>query len=162
MSVIAYCRVGTNEQSLDGMRERLELFAHEEKLIIKELFIDKGYSSNQERPEFAKVRQLLNDGGATLITLKANQMYRNFSELLKLLDETKNAGSRIITADGSIDTDNEVSYFIEALRNTIAVIENDHERNKKLLNVFNKRKKDLEIDEAQTQTHNMKDRDYID
>jgi DNA invertase Pin-like site-specific DNA recombinase len=147
MKVIAYYRIGNKEQRIDALKAKLELFASDRGLVISETFVDYGYSSNQERPKFNKVKELLKNGGTTLITLTADRMYRNPSDLLELMTSAKNAGSRIITANGSIDTDNEETKLALSIHEAIDELINEPERMKRLANVFKKRAEKVEIDQ---------------
>lgn len=146
MKVIAYYRIGNKEQRIDALKAKLELFASDRGLVISETFVDYGYSSNQERPEFNKVKELLKNGGTTLITLTADRMYRDPSELMALMTAANNARSRIITVDGSIDTDNEETKLAVSIHEAIDELINEPDSMRKLTNVLKKRTEKVEID----------------
>lgn len=100
-----YMRVSTESQDLDAQEQAISIFLGQKGIINEIRYSDQAYSGKDtDRPQF---KQLLNDikqgNIERLIVWKLDRLSRKLGDLIKLLDEFKEYGVKVISVHENID-----------------------------------------------------------
>ena len=105
MRVAIYCRVSTEEQSLNNQYEMCKDFAERNNHIIYKVYMDVISGTKQSRPEFNK---LLDDMRSNkfdgIVVSKLDRMGRSLQHLLSLIEEFTSKGVHFMASTQNIDT----------------------------------------------------------
>lgn len=118
MALIGYCRVSTQEQSLDSQTDALTQAG-----CIK-IFEEKASGKNDDRPELAKALEYLREGDA-LVVYKLDRLARSTKKLIELSEVLEQRGIELISIRDNIDTTTAVGRAMFKMLAVIAELERD-------------------------------------
>ena len=95
---VGYIRVSTVDQNEARQLEALE------KCNIEKYFTEKVSGKNTDRPEFQKMMEFVREGDSIYV-LDFSRLSRSTADLLKIVDQLKDKGVRLISLKESLDTD---------------------------------------------------------
>lgn len=133
-TVIAYCRVSTEEQAASGaglgaQRAAIEAYAAGRGWTIVQWCVDEGVSASkppEERPQLARALGLLADGEASvLICHRVDRLARKTADLLRLRDRSEVEGWALASSDGSVDLTTPHGRTMFTVQGAFAELERD-------------------------------------
>ncbi|MGW4139372.1 recombinase family protein [Streptomyces mirabilis] len=133
-TVIAYCRVSTEEQAASGaglgaQRSAIEAYALGRGWTVVQWCIDEGVSASkapEERPELARALEALAAGGAAvLLCHRVDRLARKTADLLRLRDRSEGEGWALASSDGSVDLTTPHGRTMFTVQGAFAELERD-------------------------------------
>lgn len=112
MKVAIYCRVSTEEQSIDKQEASLKEFCSKNNYEIFKIYKDVISGSTSSRPEF---NQMLDDMRSMkfdcIMVTKLDRLGRSLQHLLSLFNEFNKRGIHFIASTQNIDTSSSIGKF---------------------------------------------------
>lgn len=133
MKVYVYLRVSTDQQAesgagLSAQEDACRLWAQRKKLVVEKVFIEEaigGAVAIDKRPALREAISCIRRGDILLVS-KRDRMGRDIRNLVKIEDEVKAQGGRIISAAGEgTETDGTNDIFMRGIFDLVS----QHERN---------------------------------
>ena len=133
-TVIAYCRVSTEEQATSGaglgaQRAAIEAYALTRGWTVVQWCIDEGVSAAkapEERPELLRALEALAAGGAAvLLCHRVDRLARKTADLLRLRDRSEREGWALASSDGSVDLTTPHGRTMFTVQGAFAELERD-------------------------------------
>lgn len=94
---VAYCRVSTEDQSLDRQTVAME------QLGIEKMFTEKISGKDTNRPELQKMLEFVREGDVVYIE-SYSRLARSLRDLLTIIDTLKEKGVKLVSLKENIDT----------------------------------------------------------
>lgn len=133
-TVVAYCRVSTEEQASSGaglgaQRAAIEAYAAGRGWTIVEWFPDEGVSASkapEDRPQLARALEVLASGGASILLChRVDRLARKTADLLRLRDRSEREGWALASSDGSVDLTTPHGRTMFTVQGAFAELERD-------------------------------------
>ena len=124
IEVVAYLRLSVEDGdtgesvSISNQRKIIEEYAKENGMVIKEFYIDDGYSGyTMNRPSFDELKEDLNSNKVSTIIVKDLSRIGRHSPMVQLfLENILKAGKRVIAIGDSYDTFDEASHDMVGIK----------------------------------------------
>lgn len=116
--IIGYCRVSTNDQTLDSQIDQLKNAG------AKKIYQDVVSGTKSERKELSKMLEMLREGDTVLIC-RLDRLGRSLSDLIKLVVKFDSLGVNLKSLSESIDTSTSTGKLVFHIFGSIAEFERE-------------------------------------
>ncbi|MCY7485833.1 recombinase family protein [Paenibacillus alvei] len=97
---VIYCRTATTEQDINAQLELCKQYAIEHWYKVEEVFLDRGFSANSDRPEFENVRKFMDENpNGTLIVSSYDRLDRDSMKMYEFCQFAKKANYNVVSAN---------------------------------------------------------------
>ena len=123
IEAVEYLRLSVEDgddesSSITNQRKILDSFAKNNGIIIKDYYIDDGFSGyTMNRPSFNRLKKDLNNNLVdTIIVKDLSRLGRHNAKVQLFLDNIQESGKRVIALNDSYDTNDEQSHDIVGIQ----------------------------------------------
>ncbi len=123
--IVAYCRVSTNEQSVETQLSCIQKFCESRDWVLGEVYTDIGISgAKEQRPALDKLKKDVSSGLVkAVLVYKFDRMARNVQHLLECLELFRKNDVDFISISEGIDTSTSVGKMVFTFLGAVAEFE---------------------------------------